>query len=72
MKRIVLSSDHAAIHLRQAIGAYISARDWVINDIGPLIPESTPYPKHGVEAARLVASGEYRFGIVLCGTGQAS
>ncbi len=68
--RIVLSSDHAAIQLRQAIGVHISARNWEVVDIGPTTPESTPYPKHGQAAARLVASGDCRFGIILCGTGQ--
>lgn len=68
--RIVLSSDHSAIHLRLAIGAHVAARGWVVVDIGPTTPESTPYPKHGEAAARLVASGDCRFGIILCGTGQ--
>ena len=68
--RIVLSSDHAAIALRQAIAAHVEAKGWVAVDIGPTTPESTPYPKHGEAAARLVASGECRFGIILCGTGQ--
>ncbi|MBM6594156.1 ribose 5-phosphate isomerase B [Microvirga pudoricolor] len=68
--RIVLSSDHAAIPLRQAIAAHLAAAGWVAVDIGPTTPESTPYPKHGEAAARLVASGDCRFGIVLCGTGQ--
>lgn len=67
--RIVLSSDHAAIPLRQAIAAHIAAHGWVAVDIGPTTPESTPYPQHGEAAARLVASGDCRFGIVLCGTG---
>ncbi len=68
--RIVLSSDHAAIALRQAIAAYVAARGWVVVDIGPVTAESTHYPAHGAAAARLVASGDCRFGIVLCGTGQ--
>ena len=68
--RIVLTIDHSAIQLRQAIAAHIAAHDWVAVDIGPTIPESTPYPKHGEAAALLVASGDCRFGIVLCGTGQ--
>nr|WP_247643146.1 RpiB/LacA/LacB family sugar-phosphate isomerase [Pseudovibrio sp. JE062] len=38
--------------------------------MGPTTPESTPYPKHGEAAAQLVASGDCRFGFVLCGTGQ--
>lgn len=69
-KRIVLSSDHAGIALRQAIAAHIAANGWEAVDIGPTTPESTPYPEHGEAAARLVASGDCRFGIILCGTGQ--
>ncbi|BCB19632.1 ribose 5-phosphate isomerase B [Bosea sp. ANAM02] len=68
--RIVLSSDHAAIPLRQVIARHVAARGWVVADIGPVTPESTPYPRHGEAAARMVASGECRLGIVLCGTGQ--
>ncbi|KIC42494.1 ribose 5-phosphate isomerase [Ruegeria sp. ANG-R] len=69
-KRIVLSSDHAAIDLRQAIAAYVEAQGWEPVDIGPMTSESTHYPEHGAAAARLVASGDCRFGIILCGTGQ--
>lgn len=69
-KRIVLSSDHAAIELRQTIAAHIAAQGWEAVDIGPKTPESTHYPKHGEAAARLVASGDCRLGIILCGTGQ--
>jgi ribose 5-phosphate isomerase B len=68
--RIVLSSDHTAIALRQAIAAHVAAQGWEVADIGPTTPESTPYPTHGEAAARRVAAGECRFGIILCGTGQ--
>lgn len=69
-KRIVLSSDHTAIALRQTIAKHVAAQGWDVVDIGPLTPESTHYPKHGEAAAQRVASGDCRFGIVLCGTGQ--
>ena len=69
-KRIALSSDHAAIPLRQAIAAHIAAQGWTVVDIGPTTPESTHYPQHGQAAARLVASGDCALGIILCGTGQ--
>ncbi len=68
--RIALSSDHAAIALRQTIADHITARGWTAVDIGPTVPESTDYPKHGAAAAQLVASGDCRLGILLCGTGQ--
>ncbi|MDQ2095027.1 ribose 5-phosphate isomerase B [Rhodalgimonas zhirmunskyi] len=69
-KRIVLSSDHAAIELRQAIATHIADAGWEVVDIGPTTPESTHYPKHGEAAARKVASGDCDLGIILCGTGQ--
>ncbi len=69
-RRIVLSSDHTAIALRQAVAAHVAAQGWTVVDIGPTTPESTNYPEHGAAAARRVASGDCRFGIVLCGTGQ--
>jgi ribose 5-phosphate isomerase B len=68
--RIVLASDHAAIPLRQAIAAHVTAQGWTVVDIGPTTPESTPYPQQGEAAERRVASGDCRFGIILCGTGQ--
>lgn len=69
-KRIVLSSDHAAIGLRQAIAAHVAQMGWEPVDIGPITPESTPYPQHGAAAAARVASGDCALGIILCGTGQ--
>ncbi|CAN7395030.1 ribose 5-phosphate isomerase B [Phenylobacterium sp. LjRoot164] len=68
--RIVLASDHAAIALRQAIAAHVSALGWEVLDLGPNTPESVPYPQQGEAAARQVASGDCRFGIIVCGTGQ--
>ncbi|MCV6547483.1 MAG: ribose 5-phosphate isomerase B [Cohaesibacter sp.] len=69
-KKIVLSSDHAAIELRQTLAAHIAELGWEVVDIGPTSPESTHYPKHGEAAAQRVASGDCDLGILLCGTGQ--
>ena len=69
-KRIVLSSDHADIFMRQAIAEHVKAKGYAVEDIGPVTTESTHYPKHGEAAARKVASGEADLGIILCGTGQ--
>ncbi len=69
-RRIVLSSDHAAISLRQTIATHIAEQGWEVVDIGPMTPESTHYPLHGKAAAERVASGDCALGIILCGTGQ--
>lgn len=70
MKRVVLSSDHTAIGLRQVIAAHVAAQGWEAVDIGPTSPESTHYPTHAEAAARRVVSGDCDLGIILCGTGQ--
>ena len=69
-KRIVLSSDHGAVALRQTIARHLTERGWVAVDIGPTTTDSTDYPKHGEAAAKLVAAGDCHLGIILCGTGQ--
>lgn len=69
-KRIVISSDHAAIELRKAVAAHAVILGWEVEDIGPVTTESTHYPKHGEAAAQKVVAGEAALGIVLCGTGQ--
>lgn len=69
-KRVVLSSDHAAIRLRQVVAEHIASLGWEPVDIGPVSPESTHYPAHGEAAARRVSSGDCALGIILCGTGQ--
>jgi ribose 5-phosphate isomerase B len=69
-KRIVLSSDHAAIDLRRAIADHIAAQGFEVLDLGPTSTESTPYPERGEAAARNIVSGESDLGIIVCGTGQ--
>jgi ribose 5-phosphate isomerase B len=69
-KRIVLSSDHAAIDLRKAVGNHIAGKGYEVVDIGPTTTESTHYPKHGQSAAQKVVSGDCDLGIIFCGTGQ--
>ena len=69
-KLIVISSDHADIHLRQKIAQHMADQGWDVQDIGPMTSESTHYPKHGREAAEIVAAGQARFGVIVCGTGQ--
>ncbi len=68
--RIVLSSDHAAVALRRAVAAHVAAKGWEVVDLGPQTTDSVPYPAQGEAAAEKVASGDCRFGIILCGTGQ--
>jgi ribose 5-phosphate isomerase B len=69
-QRIVLSSDHAAIELRQAIAKHIEEQGYEAVDIGPTTTDSVHYPSMGEAAAQKIASGDCELGIILCGTGQ--
>ena len=68
--RIVLSSDHAALDMRAAIAAHLTAKGFAVEDIGPTTTASTHYPEHGAAAANHVMAGKADLGIILCGTGQ--
>jgi len=68
--RVVLSSDHADIELRQTIAKHVADLGYETIDIGPMTSESTHYPLHGQAAAQKIADGEADLGIILCGTGQ--
>ena len=68
-RRIAISSDHAGVELRKSVAAHVAAKGWEAVDVGPPTAERTDYPRHGETAARLVQSGDCRFGIVICGTG---
>ena len=70
MTRVVISSDHADIPLRQAIVAHVEAAGHTVTDIGPATDASTDYPKHGQAAAQMIADGDADLGIIICGTGQ--
>jgi ribose 5-phosphate isomerase B len=69
-KRVVISSDHADIELRQTIAKHIASLGYDVDDIGPMTSESTHYPLHGRAAAETVASGKADLGVIVCGTGQ--
>ena len=70
MTRVVISSDHADIPLRQAIVAHVEAAGHTVTDIGPATDASTDYPKHGQAAAQMIEDGDADLGIIICGTGQ--
>ena len=68
--RVILSSDHAGVEIRKLIFQRLQDEGWQCNDIGPESLESVDYPVFGRAAAEKVATGECRFGVIFCGTGQ--
>lgn len=66
---IVIGSDHAGYKLKEAIKSYLEGQGFQIKDMGTDSEESVNYPYFGRAVAKAVASGEFKRGILVCGTG---
>ena len=66
---ICIGSDHAAYELKNHLRDYLIDKGYEVVDVGVDSPISVNYPTYGEKAAKLVASGECEYGIVICGTG---
>ncbi len=67
--RIVVASDHAGVELRQEMAEAAQALGHEVVDLGPAPGVAIDYPVNGARVGRLVASGEYDLGMLVCGTG---
>lgn len=67
--RIVVASDHAGVELRQAMAEEAAELGHEVVDLGPAPGEPIDYPVNGAKVGRLVASGEFDRGLLVCGTG---
>ncbi len=66
---IAIGSDHGGWELKQEIMAHLKERGLAYWDFGTYTSDSCDYPVYGKAVAQAVASGEYEFGILICGTG---
>jgi len=69
--RIVVGSDDAGFDYKEILKRDLELSDLVVSvvDVGVTSDGHTDYPHIGVEAARLVASGEADRALLVCGTG---
>ena len=67
--KIAIGSDHGAFALKSKFIAHLEAQGHEVKDFGTYSLASCDYPDFGAAAARAVASGECKKGIVLCTTG---
>lgn len=66
---IALAADHGGYHLKEAIKKHLELKGIEFKDFGTYDTSSVDYPVYAEKAARAVAGGECRFGIICCGTG---
>ena len=68
-RRWVVASDHAALEMKNRLADHLRRRGFDVDDLGPHDPTPVDYPDFAGPAARGVAAGRWRAGLLLCGTG---
>ncbi len=69
---IALGADHGGFDLKQNLAGHLRAAGHTVTDVGTNDTQSVDYPKFAEAVARLVASGQARFGIMIDGAGIGS
>jgi len=67
--RIIAAADHGGVELKDKLVKLLRENGHEVEDIGTNGTESVDYPEYAETAARKVASGEFKKGILVCGTG---
>lgn len=67
--KIAIGNDHAAVAMKREILEFLRHKGYEIINVGTDTEESCNYPEYGEKVARLVASKEADYGILICGTG---
>ncbi len=66
---IIIGSDHAAFPLKEILKKFIAEQGIEIQDAGTFSQSSVNYPEYGIKVAKAVSEGEFKRGVLLCGTG---
>lgn len=71
--RIAVGADHGGFELKQQIASHLSAQGHSVRDCGTAAKEpAVDYPAFALAVARLVASGQCDFGVMVDGAGIGS
>lgn len=67
--KIAIGGDHAGFDLKSKVIEKLTANGFHIKDFGPFSKESCDYPDYVHPLAQAVESGDFNFGIIICGSG---
>ena len=67
-KPIAIGSDHAGFEYKEAIKLWLEKKNYTVKDFGTYSLDSVDYPDFAHPVATAVESGDFAFGILLCGT----
>ncbi len=68
-QKIILGTDHAGYKIKEFIKENLKKDNYIFDDIGVFSEESMDYPDIAHPLAEAVSKGEYKFGILICGSG---
>ena len=66
---IIIGSDHAAYPLKEKVKDYLTGKGIDVEDVGTNSEKSVDYPDFGKKVASMVSNGNFKRGILMCGTG---
>ena len=66
---IIIGCDHAAYTLKETIKAFLLADGYPVEDVGTHAEASVDYPDFAAKVAGKVSAGQFKRGILICGTG---
>lgn len=67
--KVALGSDHAGLDLKREILPVLKDLHIELTDFGTSSPESVDYPDFGEKVALEISKGNFKRGILICGTG---
>ncbi|MBN8865050.1 MAG: ribose 5-phosphate isomerase B [Sphingobacteriales bacterium] len=67
-KPIAIGSDHAGFDYKEDLISFLEGKGLLFEDFGTHSKDSVDYPDYAHPVATAVESGNYAFGILLCGT----
>lgn len=66
----VIGCDQVGLPLKVAVAEYLRERGYTVTDLGTFTAEPpVDYPDYAQAVSQAVATGEYDFGVLVCGTG---
>ena len=68
--KIAIASDHGGFELKEQLKDYLKKQGLKVIDVGTDSKKSCHYPEYAKLCAEKVQSGECRFGIIVCTTGE--
>jgi ribose 5-phosphate isomerase B len=69
LEKIIVASDHAGFRLKEKVVKWLVANRYEVKDIGCFSEESVDYPDYAHSLAVAVESGDFNYGITVCGSG---